>query len=66
MIENSCKRLFASGLPEPVGSRRVNCAVHGGPFKSPFAGNPIVWVAGRDAAGGNNTDWQAAGTTTVK
>ncbi|SPF37825.1 conserved exported hypothetical protein [Candidatus Sulfopaludibacter sp. SbA4] len=35
-------------------------------FKSPFAGNHIVWVAGRDAAGANNTDWQAVGTTTVQ
>ncbi|HYW42137.1 MAG TPA: hypothetical protein VE959_04730, partial [Bryobacteraceae bacterium] len=35
-------------------------------FKSPFAGNRIVWVAGRDAAGANNTDWQAMGTSTVQ
>jgi len=35
-------------------------------FKSPFAGNLIVWVAGRDQASGNNTDWQAMGTTTVQ
>jgi len=35
-------------------------------FKSPFAGNRIVWVAGRDAAGGNNTGWQSMGTTTVE
>ena len=35
-------------------------------FKSPLAGNRIVWVAGRDASGGNNTDWQAMGTWTVQ
>jgi len=35
-------------------------------FKAPFAGNRILWVAGRDAAGGNNTDWQAMGTTSVQ
>jgi len=35
-------------------------------FKSAFAGNHIVWVAGRAAAGDNNTDWQAVGTTTVQ
>jgi len=35
-------------------------------FKSPFAGNRIVWVAGRDVAGGNNTGWQSMGTTTVQ
>jgi len=35
-------------------------------FKSPFAGNRIVWVAGRDVASGNNTDWQAMGTTAVQ
>ena len=35
-------------------------------LKSPFAGNRVVWVAGRDGAGGNNTDWQAIGTTTVQ
>jgi len=35
-------------------------------FTSGFKGNRIVYVAGRDAAGGNNTDWQAAGTFTVQ
>lgn len=35
-------------------------------FNAAFAGNRIVWVAGRDAAGGNNTDWQAMGTATVQ
>jgi hypothetical protein len=35
-------------------------------FKAPFAGNRIVWVAGRDGAGGNNTGWQAMGTATVQ
>jgi len=35
-------------------------------FKAAFAGNRVVWVAGRDGAGGNNTDWQAIGTTTVQ
>jgi ABC-type arginine/histidine transport system permease subunit len=35
-------------------------------FKSAFTGNRIVWVAGRDVAGGSNTDWQAVGTTTVQ
>jgi hypothetical protein len=35
-------------------------------FKAAFAGNRIVWAAGRDAAGGNNTDWQAVGTWTVQ
>ncbi len=31
-------------------------------FTAAFGGNRIVWVAGRDAAFGNNTDWQALGT----
>ena len=35
-------------------------------FQPAFAGNRIIWAAGRDAAGGNNTDWQAMGTTTVQ
>jgi hypothetical protein len=35
-------------------------------FKSALAGNRIVWVAGRDVASGNNTDWQASGTTAVQ
>jgi len=35
-------------------------------FQAAFAGNRIVWAAGRDAASGNNTDWQAVGTTTVQ
>jgi hypothetical protein len=35
-------------------------------FKAAFAGNRIVWAAGRDRADGNNTDWQAMGTWTVQ
>jgi len=35
-------------------------------LKSPLGGNRVVWVAGRDGAGANNTDWQAMGTTTVQ
>jgi hypothetical protein len=35
-------------------------------FKGAFGGNRIVWVAGRDTAGGNNTDWQAMGTQSVQ
>ncbi|SPF50568.1 hypothetical protein SBA4_4430014 [Candidatus Sulfopaludibacter sp. SbA4] len=35
-------------------------------FQPAFAGNWITWLAGRDAAGGNNTNWQAMGTTTVQ
>jgi YD repeat-containing protein len=35
-------------------------------FKAAFGGNRILWVAGRDTAGGNNTDWQAMGTSSVQ
>jgi hypothetical protein len=35
-------------------------------FKVAFAGNRIVWAAGRDVAGGNNIGWRAMGTTTVQ
>ena len=35
-------------------------------FLPAFAGNRVVYAAGRDAAGGNNTDWQALGTWTVQ
>ena len=35
-------------------------------FKSTFAGDRILYVAGRDGSGGNNTDWQAVGTWTVQ
>jgi YD repeat-containing protein len=35
-------------------------------FKAAFAGNRIVWVAGRDTNSGNNTDWQAMGTESVQ
>jgi hypothetical protein len=35
-------------------------------FKASFAGNRILYAAGRDAAGGNNTGWQAMGTFTVQ
>jgi len=35
-------------------------------FKSAFAGNRIFYIAGRDQAGANNTDWQAVGTWSVQ
>ncbi|SPF41845.1 hypothetical protein SBA4_280020 [Candidatus Sulfopaludibacter sp. SbA4] len=35
-------------------------------FKAAFSGNRVVYAAGRDSAGGNNTDWQAMGTSTVQ
>jgi len=35
-------------------------------FKAPSPGNRVLWLAGRDGAGGNNTDWQAIATTTVQ
>jgi len=35
-------------------------------FKAGFAGNRVVYAAGRDIAGGNNTGWQPVGTWTVQ
>ena len=35
-------------------------------FKAAFMGNRILYAAGRDNSGGNNTDWQALGTWTVQ
>jgi uncharacterized repeat protein (TIGR01451 family) len=35
-------------------------------FTAGFAGNRVVYVAARDKADGNNTDWQASGTWTVQ
>jgi len=35
-------------------------------FQSAFAGNRIFYIAGRDQAGANNTDWQAVGTWSVQ
>ena len=35
-------------------------------FKASFTGNLILYAAGRDTAGGNNTDWQAVGAWTVQ
>jgi len=35
-------------------------------FKSGLSGNRIVWAAGRDGAGLNNTDWQSMGTWSVQ
>jgi len=35
-------------------------------FKAAFAGNRVIYAAGRDTAGGNNTDWQAVATFTVQ
>lgn len=35
-------------------------------FKSALQGNRVIWVAGRDSAGANNTDWQAMATWAVQ
>jgi hypothetical protein len=35
-------------------------------FRPAFAANHVIYAAGRDAANGNNTDWQAVGTFTVR
>ena len=35
-------------------------------FTSAFTGNRVIYAAGRDTAGGNNTDWQAMGTVSVQ
>jgi hypothetical protein len=35
-------------------------------FSAGFAGNRILWIAGRDGADGNNTNWQAMGTWSVE
>jgi len=35
-------------------------------FKAAFAGNRVIYVAGRDTADGNNTGWQAMGTWSVQ
>ncbi|SPF56444.1 hypothetical protein SBA4_860023 [Candidatus Sulfopaludibacter sp. SbA4] len=35
-------------------------------FTANLTGNQVLYIAGRDAAGGNNTDWQAMGTWTVQ
>lgn len=35
-------------------------------FKGAFAGNRVLYTAGRDRSDGNNTDWQAMGTWTVQ
>ena len=35
-------------------------------FKAGFAGNRVVWLAGREGYDGNNTGWQEAGTVTVQ
>jgi len=35
-------------------------------FAGAFAGNQVVYAAGRDRSGGNNTGWQSVGTWTVQ
>ena len=35
-------------------------------FSAGFKGNRIIWVAGRDTASANNTDWQASATSSVQ
>jgi hypothetical protein len=35
-------------------------------FHAASSGNRVLYMAGRDQAGGNNTGWQAMGTWTVQ
>jgi len=64
-IQNSQCSVSATGSSAAKNGNNLTLALNI-TFKSAFAGNHIVWVAGRDAASGNNTDWQAVGTTTVQ
>jgi hypothetical protein len=63
-IQNSqCQVLAFGSSAQTAGNRltlTLNLSFFGG-----FGGNQIVYVAGRDQASGNNTDWQSVGTWSV-
>ena len=64
-IENSQCRVTAAGSSAtPNGNTltlQLNIAA-----KTPLSGNRVIWVAGRDRADGNNTDWQSVATWSVR
>ena len=64
-IQNSQCLVTASGSSAQTSGNTLTLALNI-TFKSAFAGNRILYVAGRDQAGANNTDWQAVGTWTVQ
>ena len=61
-IQNS--QCSVSGVGSSVKSGHTLTLMLTSTFKSPLVGNRPVWVAGRDQAGANNTDWQAMGRPT--
>jgi len=63
-IANGQCQVNGSGTLAQSGGNSLTLTLNVNFFGS-FGGNRVMYVAGRDAAGGNNTDWQAAGTWTV-
>jgi hypothetical protein len=63
-VSNSHCTIFASGSSVTTAGGLLTLTLNIA-FQSPFVGNRVLWVSGRDIAGGNNTDWHAMGTVSV-
>ena len=64
-IQNSQCRIDGAGS-SAIGSGMTLTLTLDVLFKEGFAGNPAVYSAARDFAGGNNTGWQTLGTWSVQ
>ena len=64
-IQNSQCMVSAAGSAVTVSANTISLTLNI-TFKSSFSGNRVIYAAGRDTAGGNNTDWQSVGTVTVQ
>jgi len=65
IIQNSQCSVNGTGSSAAMSGNTLTLALNV-TFKSPLAGNSVLWVAGRDGAGLNNTDWQSVGTWSVQ
>jgi hypothetical protein len=64
-VQNSQCQIIKSGSQAVTGTSavilRLNFYFYGG-----YTGNRLIYVAGRDTNGGNNTGWQVMGTWTAQ
>jgi len=64
-IQNSQCSVNGAGSSAVLSGNNLTLALNV-TFQASFTGNRILYAAGWDSAGGNNTGWQAVGTFTVQ
>jgi hypothetical protein len=64
-VSNSQCAVTAAGSSANVSANTLTLTLNV-TFSEAFAGNRVIWAAGRDRSDGNNTGWQAMGTVTIQ